>query len=177
MAAVLRTNPAYITTPGHTAKCELDMHADTCVAGANFFLEELTGETADVVPYNDGYAPKKDVPIAMALTAWTCPQTGKTFILVFHQVLWFGNEMAVSLLNLNQMHFNGLSVCNDVMDPHHDFGIEMEDDRFLDFDMHGTTVFFETHVPTDQEWDTCWHIVMTSDVPWDPISVTIGLMR
>jgi hypothetical protein len=49
--------------------------------------------------------------------------------------LWFGNEMAVSLLNPNQMHFNGLSVCNDVMDPHCDFGIEMEDNQFLDFDM------------------------------------------
>ena len=136
MAAVLRTNPAYITTPGHTAKCELDMHADTCVAGANFFLEELTGETADVVPYNDGYAPKKDVLIAMASTAWTCPQTGKTFILVFHQVLWFGNEMTVSLLNLNQMYFNGF-----------DFGIEMEEDQFLDFDMQGTTVFLKLMFP------------------------------
>ena len=58
MVAVLTPNPAYVTTPGHMVKCELDMHVDTCVAGANFFLEELTGETADVVPYNDGYTYK-----------------------------------------------------------------------------------------------------------------------
>ena len=48
---------------------------------------------------------------------------------------------------------------------HDDFGIEMDEMNSLSFNMCGITVFFKTHVPTDQEWDTCWHIVMTSDVP------------
>ena len=75
------------------------------------------------------------------------------------------------------MCFYGLSVCDDVTNPNRDFEIEMDDLGLLEFDMLGTTVFFETHVPTDQERETCRHIVMTSDEPWDPILVTIGSMQ
>jgi hypothetical protein len=38
------------TTIGHIANNELDTHADTCCAGANWSLMELTGKIGDVNP-------------------------------------------------------------------------------------------------------------------------------
>lgn len=35
-----------------TGRCEMDSHADTCVAGANCVVLELTGRTAEVEAYS-----------------------------------------------------------------------------------------------------------------------------
>jgi hypothetical protein len=46
------------TVAGHIAQNELDTHADTCCAGANWSLIELTGEVCwDVNPFLDSYQP------------------------------------------------------------------------------------------------------------------------
>ena len=58
-------------TPGTIANCELDTHADTCVAGANFLIEELTGEYCDVASFLNEYKPMREVPIVNASTAFT----------------------------------------------------------------------------------------------------------
>ena len=42
---------SHMNTPGTTARCELDSHADTCVVGPNFQLDEYTGKYCDVTPY------------------------------------------------------------------------------------------------------------------------------
>ena len=62
-------DPTHHTDQGHMARCELDLHADTCVLGSDFKLIELTGEVMDVVPYHEEYDAKKDVPIVSAATA------------------------------------------------------------------------------------------------------------
>ena len=72
--------------------------------------------TVDVVPYHEEYDAKKDVPIVSAATAWTHPDTGETFILDYHQALWYGKEVANSLLNPNQMRFYGHRVSDDITD-------------------------------------------------------------
>ena len=77
----------YHTEEGHSARCEMDSHADTCVVGSNFRLIELTGDTADVYPYNEKYEAITDVPIVWAATAWTNPETGETVILDCFQAL------------------------------------------------------------------------------------------
>ena len=109
-------DPTHHTDQGHMARCELDSHADTCILGSNFKLIELTGEVVDVVPYHEEYDAKKDVPIVSAATAWTHPDTGETFILDYHQALWYGKEVANSLLNPNQMRFYGHRVSDDITD-------------------------------------------------------------
>ena len=63
--------------PGTVARCELDTHADTCVAGPNFQLDEYTGDHCDVTPYSTEYQPLKNVPIVNASTAFTDPKTGR----------------------------------------------------------------------------------------------------
>ena len=69
---------------------DLDSHADTCVAGAMWKVMEYTGVFCDAYPYSDSYKPLKQVPVVEAITAYDHP-SGKTFILVLAQALYFGN--------------------------------------------------------------------------------------
>lgn len=54
-------------------RCELDSHADTCVAGSNCVVLEYTGQKVRVSPFSDEYEPMKDVPIASCATAYDLP--------------------------------------------------------------------------------------------------------
>jgi hypothetical protein len=55
---------SHIYEPGddhnREGKIELDMHADTCIAGANFRLIEKTGETITISLYSHHYKPLED---------------------------------------------------------------------------------------------------------------------
>ena len=82
---------------------ELDSHAETIVFGGNFTPMQYFGRECDVTPYTDAYEAIKSVPIATAGTAWTSTETGKIYILVFHEGLWMGDQMEHSLLNPNQL--------------------------------------------------------------------------
>ena len=108
----------YAMTTGHQSTSELDSHADTCVASANFRMIETTGESVDVQAYNENYPAIPNVPIVWAATAWTSLETGETFILDFFQVLWYGDEMKQSLINPNQLRALGLLVCDDPTNPY-----------------------------------------------------------
>jgi hypothetical protein len=66
--------------PGTVARCELDTHADTCVAGPNFHLDEYTGDSCDVTPYSTDYQPLTNIPIVNASTSFTDANTGETVI-------------------------------------------------------------------------------------------------
>ena len=72
-------------------KLELDSHADTIVLGSNCIILSHTGRECDVSPYTEAYNAITDVPIVTGATAWTCPETGDTLILVFHESLWMGD--------------------------------------------------------------------------------------
>ena len=94
------------TTPGTQARTELDTRADTSCSGINFWLHELTGQTCIVAPFSASYEPMTDIQIATCLTAYT-DDYGRTWILVFHEVLWFGSSMDHSLVNPNQIRKRG----------------------------------------------------------------------
>lgn len=133
--------------PGTIARCELDSHADTCVAGPNFQLDEYTGDFCDVTPYSADYQPLTNIPVVNASTAFTDETTGKTVILRFNQVLWYGSRLAMSLINPNQIRHSGLVVSDDPTDKTRDFGVT-GDGFHIPFKMQGTTVYFESRCPT-----------------------------
>ena len=64
------------------AKCEMDSHADTCCAGSTHYLYSTTEQVCDVTPFHSKYETIKSVPVATTVTAYDCPKTGETFILV-----------------------------------------------------------------------------------------------
>jgi hypothetical protein len=40
----------YLTQSGHVSRNEMETHADTCCAGANWTLMDLTGDICEVTP-------------------------------------------------------------------------------------------------------------------------------
>jgi hypothetical protein len=154
MVSTIGTNTVSDVVAGTEARCEMDSHADTCVAGPNFVIDEFTGEHCDVTPYSDEYTPITDVPIVNASTAYTDLETGQTLFLRFNQVLWYGKKMSMSLINPNQMRHNGLVVSDDPTDHGRVFGITGENFT-IPFEITGTTIFFSSRAPSRWELQNC----------------------
>ena len=96
------------TIVGTIGKNEIDNHADTICAGPNWKLLELSGEFCSVTPFSADYHPKTNVPVAKCATAYTCPESGQSVLLVADQVLWFGADLHCSLLNPHQIDRLGI---------------------------------------------------------------------
>ena len=93
--------------PGTVSHNDMDTMADTCCGGKNWKLIEDTGFTCDVYPFKDGLEVEQNVPVATCATLVTTEE-GNEFILICHEMLYFGNEMEWTLLNQNQIrHFIG----------------------------------------------------------------------
>jgi hypothetical protein len=69
-AVALAGMDEYATDKGSVARCELDSHANNCVAGRNFLILEYTGEQCDVTPYTNDYQPIINVSVVNAATAF-----------------------------------------------------------------------------------------------------------
>ena len=92
---------------GTEANNESDTNADTCCLGANFAVLSMTHRSAYVFPYDKSYNPIQNVPIVTGATAWDDPTSGETFILVFHEALYYGAKLPHSLINPNQICHQG----------------------------------------------------------------------
>ena len=121
-----------------------------------------------MLPYTDTYESIKRVPIAKAGTAWTSPETGATYILVFNEGLWMGDKMDHSLINPNHLRLYSVTIqYNPVCDS--PLYIMTEEGEFvLPLRMKGTNVMANTHMPTTEELHDCMHITLSSHHPWDP---------
>ena len=91
-----RTQPVF-------GRCELDLHADTIVAGSNYIILQYTGKEFDVSPYHDDYESVSNFLKVHTATSWQSSHTGQTYILVFHEALWMGGLMDHISVNLNQL--------------------------------------------------------------------------
>ena len=133
----------------------------------------MTDQVCDVSPFIDDYKPLSSVPIVTACTAWDNPNTGQTFILEFHQSLWFGSKLENSLINPNQCRNYGVSICDDPFDPNRSLSIyDHITEQDISLYMEGSTACLDTRVPSDKELEDCIYIVMTSDHPWNPNDVS-----
>ena len=94
------------TNVGESAALELDSNADTSLTAL-----EYTNTSCDVYSFS-GTSKLSDVPIISGATAWN-DENGTTFILVVHHALWMGSKLKRSLLNPNQIRFNGVRVMDD----------------------------------------------------------------
>jgi hypothetical protein len=122
------------------ANNELDTHADTSCAGANWSLMELTGEICDINPFLASYQPVQEILVARCCTfgrtrptAWSTCLSGTRCYGSAH------SQLPNSLLNPNQMRFYGIRVYGYPFDTSRTFGID-SDQAFIPFDTMGTTV-------------------------------------
>eukprot|EP00536_Pseudo-nitzschia_multiseries_P001906 jgi/Psemu1/4432/gm1.4432_g len=151
--------------------CELDSHADTIAAGSNMILlnpDQVTTHV-DVAPFSE-YKPIKKVPIGSCATAWTDLSTGKVYIIVFHQALYFGSKLKNSLIGPNQVrdcNFNSVEEAPRQFDPRSKHAITlqtpMEDDNpkkvLIKPSMRNVISYF----PTKLELDECDFLTATND--------------
>ena len=166
------------TQAGMKARCELDNHADTSCGGANCVPLYFTGQVCEVSGFSQDIGKLDNIPVATVCTVWTSPKTGLSYLLILPQVLWFGTKLESSLINPNQLRHFGIRVSDDPTDSARPFGIDMEEfdeaDSILPFLTDGTTIYFDTRVPTEQEILMLPRIQLTRDDPWDPATVSIA---
>ena len=156
---------AQVTAVSHGA-IEMDSHADTIVFGRNFTLLSYTGRECDVSPFSDtAFEAIPGVPVVSAATAWTCPRSCETFILVFNEGLWMPDQMESTLVNPNQLRHYGVTVQDNPFSASPMF-IATEDGSFsLPLECEGTTILAKTRTPTQQELQECPHIVFVITAP------------
>jgi hypothetical protein len=168
---VSRTNGKSNTIPREPvySTLEMDTHADTCVLGPNFVVLHYT---CDVSPYTEVYESVKAVPIVSGATAWTDERTGLTYILVVNEALWMPDTVTSSLINPNQLRAYGITVQdNPFAGPMYISNEGEEDVVSISMFAVGTNISINTRTPTQEELDSCQHIILTSDTEWDPNDV------
>jgi Reverse transcriptase (RNA-dependent DNA polymerase) len=172
-------NVAAAKTVSNRGRVEIDSHADTHALGKGFVVLTETTRTCTVSPFTDGLGMAQDVDIVSAATAWDAP-SGETFLLVFHEALWFGDSMEVSLLNPNQCRQYGIKVWDDPTDEDRPIGItDPTTEVVIPMEMNGMLVGFDVRTPTKEELHNCVQIVMSSAGEWNPkeVSFSIGQLE
>jgi hypothetical protein len=109
-------------------------------------------------------------------TAYTDQATGQVYILVINEGLWFGEKLTNSLINPNQLRFAGVTVQDNPFHPTESMTIA-HDDVVLHLHSQGTTIFFDTTTPTQQELDHSPHIILTLDTEWNPHTVQLATVQ
>eukprot|EP00957_Ditylum_brightwellii_P111152 8475710-Ditylum_brightwellii.AAC.1 len=82
-----KTDIPHETSPSHAVRNKMDTHTNTCCAGSNWQVLELTGEACEVNPFLESYKPGCKVPIACCATIYTDKETELEYLLVADQML------------------------------------------------------------------------------------------
>ena len=85
-------------------RVELDSHVDTCCSGRNTVLLEETTRKVNVRSFNPEHNSLDDILIGSCGGAYDCDETGETYLLVWHESLYFGDRLPVTLVNPNVLH-------------------------------------------------------------------------
>ena len=162
-----------IDPPIYNGRVELDSHANTFVAGRNCILMHYTERVCDVMPYLDDYESKTAIPIVKAATGYTS-WNGRRYILIFNEAIWMP-DLQYLLMNPNQLRDYDVEVQDN---PYHkdpmiiQSGLDLDQDGFIAcLRSEGTTIYMDTWTPTTKDLDRYPHVVLTSNLPWNPHEV------
>ena len=117
------------------------MRADTLCGGTKFWLHNITDKIFSVSPFSASYDPMKGVKIDTCLTAYTY-EYGRTWIILFNEVLWFGTSMDHSIINPNQIWMAGIPVLDGPLENSIKLGITHEK-VFVPFSTYVRTVYLD----------------------------------
>ena len=99
---------------------------------------------------------------------------GTTFILIFHESLFYGKKLRNSLINPTQVRHHGIDFLDNPFDHRQTLSIDIPGELHIPLKYQGTRLSFTSRVPTRNELSTCQHIEITSPVPWEPSEVRLG---
>ena len=165
---------------------ELDSHADTCSFGHNAYIVHETGETITVSGFIDELGTVKQVPIVTAAVAYDDPATLQTYVLFFHQSLYFKglhkhlqcpSQMRENQITVNEVPLLHLPFQDRTHSSHSIISEPPHQPLHIPLSLNGTTSYFITRMPTQAEIESdldCIHVHMTSDQPWNPDDPTVG---
>ena len=164
-------------TPDFTGwyRLEADSHADTLRFGKGWTLNYLTGQQFDVDGFHSSMETMKNIPIGSAYTAMD-HLNGNTYILHAHEGLCFFDTMEHSLLPPAQLWDNNIQC--DICPKHCTNGESIfgckdpQTDIHLPFSLYGCISYLPIWHPTENELDSCLHIILTNDAPWHPYAST-----
>jgi hypothetical protein len=156
-------------------RTELDSHADTCCMGRNATVLYHHNRTVNVSPFLDSFGTADAIPIVTAAIAYDDAITAKTYILIVHQALYFGDRLKHNLVNPFQCRLNGVNVreCPRILDPviddlSHSISFPSEDLK-IPLSLNGIVSYFLSRRPTEEEFTHCSHIELTASKPeWNP---------
>ena len=141
--------------------------------GSDFVIYKYTKRTADIYAYDKSYSPATNIPIVTGDTAYDDGVTGRTYILLFNESLYYGTRMDHSLFNPNQLRKYGGPVWDNPFDKERPFTIQVSNEVEILLCTNGTKIYFKSRVPTDKELEKCPKIHVTSDCYWKPSEVEL----
>ena len=159
----------------HTARNECDSHTDTCCAGRNFTIIDLSDVECNVKGFSNELGMLSKIPIATVGTLWVNPDDGCSYILVIHEALYFGDDLDHSLINPNQIRLHLGNVVQDNPLSNTSMGINIEErDMFIPFKTSGVTIYWESTRPSKDDLDKYPWIELTDNKPWNPSMIQLS---
>ena len=92
--------------------------------------------------------------------------------MVINEALYFFNSMDHSLINPNQITSYDISISDDPYDTNRYFGIYHKC-LFVIFSTKGSTIYFDTYVPSYLELNTCGILFYWRQKGWEPNRISI----
>lgn len=164
---------------------ELDNHADACAVGEGTALViHDYDRPVSVYGYKEGVGDEVTCRTVSAVVAYDHPETGDTYMLVFHQAILVP-DLQANLLCSMQMRENDLKVNDEpkhsvahLTDDHHAIIVPSNDGSGealqIPLTLKGVSLCFPSRKPTTEEWEITDEercLDMTPDEPeWDPKS-------
>ena len=155
---------------------EVDIHADTFVAGRNCVVMHYTERVADVLPYSDEYQEKKGIPIVQTATGHT-HLAGQRPILIVNEALWMP-DLHYSLFNPNQFREYGVVVQDNPYshEPMYISTGEGEDNFMACMESDGTTIYIDMWTPTQTDLEEQDHVILSSPREWNSSTIQFPSM-
>ncbi|GAX26404.1 hypothetical protein FisN_UnNu099, partial [Fistulifera solaris] len=156
-----------------------DSDSDDVVESTDAVLVYDTGETVSVEPFISSLGKVTKVPIGTVAVAYDCPTTLQTYVLFFHQSLYFSNMhrhlISPAQLRHNQVVVNETPLLHlppEQRRPESHSILFSEPALQIPLKLMGTISYFPTRRPTDKELSSdvdCIHVNVTSESFWDPM--------
>jgi len=86
-------------------------------------------------------------------------------------MLYFGTSLPHSLLNPNQLRLGGTPVCDNPTQE--EFGLELSNRNWIPLLTAGTTIFYDSRVPTQTELQDCRRVYLKYDAEWNSARVSL----
>ena len=137
-----------------------------------------TDKQCDVSSFNEAYGVTKGVNIVSAATYFYNQENNEYGVLIVHQALHFP-DMDHSLLNPNQIRYNGNDVWDNPFDNERPLAMVLQPDDetgsplTVPIEMQGTILSFHSRTPTQKELDAGPWYHLTLDADWHPQTVQL----